>query len=74
MRGLQGQIKALEQKIGTLQVTRICKGDGGRQRRVEVDAMLHDGQEGHVREQSSLEEYQAGTERVERFMKNAAEG
>lgn len=77
MRGLQGQIKALEAKIGALEMPRAVSGDGsesGGKRREEIDALANEERGAAPGEKPSLNEYQAGAERVERFMEEAARG
>jgi type IV secretion system protein VirD4 len=75
MRGLQGQIKALEAKIGALEVPRAVSNEGsddGGKRREEIDGLANEEQGAVSGEKASLDEYQAGAERVERFMEEAA--
>lgn len=75
MRGLQGQIKALEAKIGLLEMPRAVSGDGsesGGKRREEIDALANEERGPASGEKPGLGEYQAGAERVERFMEEAA--
>ncbi len=75
MRGLQGQIKALEAKIGALEVPRGTADnalEGGGKRRDEIEELASGSQNAQSDEQASLGDYQAGTERVERFMEEAA--
>ena len=77
MRGLQGQIKALEAKIGVLEVPKAISGDGserGGKRRDEIDGLANEEWGAVSGEKASLDEYQAGTDRVERFMKDATQG
>ena len=77
MRGLQGQIKALEAKIGALEMPRAVSGDGsegGGKRRDEIEDLASGSQIAQSVDQASLGDYQAGTERVERFMEEAARG
>jgi type IV secretion system protein VirD4 len=77
MRGLQGQIKALEAKIGALEVPRGTADnalEGGGKRRDEIEELASGSQNAQSDEQASLGDYQAGTERVERFMEEAARG
>ena len=77
MRGLQGQIKALEAKIGTLVVPRETAREGsdnGGKRRDEIENLESSSQNVQSGEKASLGDYQAGTERVEKFMEEAARG
>ena len=77
MRGLQSQIKALEAKIGALEVPRGAADDdfeGGRERRDEIEELASGSQNAQSRDQAGLGDYQAGTERVESFMEEAARG
>lgn len=77
MRGLQGQIKALEAKIGALEVPRGAADDalaGGGKRRNEIEDLASGSQNAQSDDQASLGDYQAGTERVEKFMEEAARG
>ncbi|MCY4291091.1 MAG: hypothetical protein OXC72_04955 [Roseovarius sp.] len=77
MRGLQGQIKALEAKIGALEVPRAVSNggsDGGGKWREEIDGLANEERGAVSGEKASLDEYQAGTDRVERFMKDATQG
>ena len=72
MRGLQGQIKALEAKVGALEVPREPAGGG--KRRDEIEDLTSSNQNAQSDNKASLGDYQAGTERVERFMEEAARG
>jgi type IV secretion system protein VirD4 len=77
MRGLQGQMKALEAKIGALEVPRETAGDGfdgGGKRRDEIENLASDSENSQLGDKASLGDYQAGTERVEKFMEEAARG
>lgn len=77
MRGLQGQIKALEAKIGALEMPRAVSGYGsesGGARREEIDALANEERGPASGEKPGLGEYQAGAARVERFMEEAARG
>ena len=77
MRGLQGQIKALEAKIGALEPPRAVSNegsDGGGKRREEIDGLANEEPGAVSGEKANLDEYQAGTDRVKRFMKDAAQG
>jgi type IV secretion system protein VirD4 len=77
MRGLQGQIKALEAKIGALEIPRAVSNEGsddGGKRREEIDGLANEERGAVSGEKPSLGEYQAGVERVERFMEEAARG
>ena len=77
LRGLQRQIKALEAKIGLLEMPRAVSGEGpesGGKRRDEIDALANEDPGAASGEKPSLGEYQAGAERVERFMEEAARG
>lgn len=70
MRGLQGQIKALE-------VPREVLGDGfqsGGKQREEIGELVSEKREVSSGDTPSFGEYQAGTEKVERFMEEAANG
>ena len=76
MRGLQGQIKALEAKIGALEVPGVVSDDGfkgGGKRREEIDDLASAERGVTPGDQPDLGEYREGTERVERFMGEAAE-
>lgn len=71
MRGLQGQIRALEQKIGAMQVPSGKKAKP--ERRSEINAMATDdasSEEPHP--VSSAEAYQEASERVDQFLERAA--
>ena len=72
MRGLQGQIRALEVKIGALEAPREIAGGG--KRRDEVEDLTSESQNSQSGDKASLGDYQAGTERVEKFMEEAARG
>jgi len=75
MRGLQGQIKVLEAKIGALETPREISGEGNeidRKRREEIEALTNEEWGAATGEKPGLNEYQAGAERVERFMEEAA--
>ena len=72
MRGLQGQIRALEVKIGALEVPREIAGGG--KRRDEVEDLTSESQNSQSGDKASLGDYQAGSERVEKFMEEAARG
>jgi type IV secretion system protein VirD4 len=72
MRGLQGQIKALEAKIGALEVPREIAGGG--KRRDEIEDWTSESQNSQLGDKDSLGDYQAGTERVEKFMEEAVRG
>ena len=77
MRGLQGQIKAPEAKIGALEVPKadsVDGSEGGGKRRDEIKDLASSSQIEQSVEPASLGDYQAGTERVERFMEEAARG
>ena len=77
MRGLQGQIKALEAKIGALEVPSAVSSDGsggGGKRRDEIEDLASGSQIAGAGDKASLGDYQAGTQRVERFMEEAARG
>ncbi len=74
MRGLQGQIKVLEKKIGALEVPRAAPGDGsegGGKRREEIDEIVSSEKKAQTDFKLSSSDYQAGTERVERFIEAA---
>jgi len=76
MRGLQGQIKALEVKVGALEMPKFAPGDGadgGGGRREEIDDLANEGRGMASGDKPSLDEFQVGTERVERFMNEAAQ-
>jgi len=72
MRGLEGQIKALEAKIGALELPRETTSDG--KRRAEIENLASGSQNPQSGDKASLGDYQAGTERVEKFMEEAARG
>lgn len=72
MRGLQGQIKALEAKIGALEVPGETAGGG--KRRYEIENLASGGQNPKSGDKASLGDYQAGTEKVEKFIEEAARG
>ena len=77
MRGLQGQIKALEAKVGAIEVPKDVPAsglEGGGKRREEIDDLVSERREATSDDKPSLGEYQAGTDRVERFMKGATRG
>lgn len=75
MRGLQGQIKALEAKIGALEMPKAVSGgsEGGGKRRDEIEDLASGGRGEQLAEQSELGDYQAGTARVERFLEQASD-
>ncbi len=71
MRGLQGQIRALEQKIGAMQVPSEKKTKPAR--RSEIEVMVTD--DASAEEQGlvpAAEAYQEASERVDQFMERAA--
>ena len=71
------QIKALEAKIGALELPTGAADDafeGGGKRRDEIEELASGSQNAKSDDQASLGDYQAGTERVERFMEEAARG
>jgi len=77
MRGLQGQIKALEAKIGGLEMPKETAGAGSAgagKRRDEIGDLASGSQNAQSGDKASLGEYQAGTEKVEKFMEEAARG
>ena len=74
MRGLQGQIKALEAKIGALELPSAVSGDRSEvegKRREEIDDLATEERRVASDDEPSLGDYRAGTERVERFMEEA---
>ncbi len=76
MRGLQGQIKALEAKIGALEVPKevpVGGPEGGGKRREEIEEMTSGARGAQLAEQPELGDYQAGTTRVERFLEQASD-
>ena len=75
MRGLQGQIKALEAKIGAFEVPKVVSGDGSAGKgkwREEIDDMTGEERKKTSGEKPSLGEYHAGANRIEQFMKDAS--
>lgn len=77
MRGLQGQIKALEAKIGALESSKVVSGNGsggGGKRRDEIEDLANEERGPASGEKPSLGEYKAGAARVERFIEEAARG
>jgi type IV secretion system protein VirD4 len=75
MRGLQGQIKALEAKIGALEVPMdvpASSPESGGKRREEIEELASGSQSAQPGDQASLGDYQAGTGRVDRFMEEAS--
>jgi type IV secretion system protein VirD4 len=77
MRGLQGQIKALEAKIGALEVPgELAKkvGSGGGKQREEIEELVAGSQNAPSAAQASSGDYQVGTERVKKFMEDAVLG
>lgn len=71
MRGLQGQIRALEQKIGALQVSSEKKSKPAR--RSEIDAMVtEDARTEESQPVTDVGAYQEASERVDQFMERAA--
>lgn len=79
MRGIHGQIKALEEKIGALQISNDfvqpeerAGGNGGGNRRKEIDEMVSGRREDAPKEHPDLEDYKDGAERVDRFLENAS--
>lgn len=71
MRGLQGQIKAMEQKISALQVP--ARGDKKGARRPEVQALIISGKENHTGVTPDVGAYQNATARVDQFLEKAAD-
>ncbi len=69
MRGLQGQIKALEQKVGTLQVT--SGGDRSGSRRPEIEGLVTAGKDDQPDASLDVQEYQNATVRVDQFLEKA---
>lgn len=77
MRGLQGQIKALEAKIGELELPKVVPvggSAGGGKLREEVEDLVSEQRKVTSDDTPSRGEYQAGTDRVERFLEEAARG
>jgi len=77
MRGLQGQIKALEAKTGALEVPKWVAKDaleGGQTRREEGSDLTNAKLAEKPGGLPDSVEYREGTERVEKFLKNAARG
>lgn len=71
MRGLQGQIRALEQKIGAMQVSSGKKKNPAR--RSEIDAMApEDASPEEPQPVPDVGAYQEASERVNQFMERAA--
>jgi len=70
MRGLQGQIKALEQKIGTLQVTSAGEKRGSR--RPEIESLVTEGNDDQPDGSPDVQAYQMATARVDQFLEKAA--
>ena len=69
MRGLQGQIKALEQKVGALQVP-VCEARMGT-RRPEIEALKADGRGDQPAATPDAQAYQSATARVDQFLEKA---
>ena len=69
MRGLQGQIKALEQKIGTLQVT--SGGERSGSRRPEIEGLVTAGNDDQPDAPPDVQGYQKATARVDQFLEKA---
>lgn len=73
MRGLQGQIHALEQKIGAMQVSTGKKAKPAR--RSEIDAMVtEDASVEKPQPVPAVEAYQDASARVDQFMERATDG
>ena len=71
VRGLQGQIQALEQKVGVMQVSSEKKAKPAR--RSEIDAMaIEDASTEEPQPVPAVEAYQEASERVDQFMERAA--
>ena len=71
MRGLQGQIKVLEQKIGALQMPVGEKRNGAR--RPEVKALITDEKGALPDAPTDVEAYQNTTARVDQFLEKVAD-
>lgn len=69
MRGLQGQIKALEQKIGALQVP--SGGDKSGSRRPEIEGLVTAGEDDQPDGSPDVQAYQNATARVDQFLEKA---
>jgi len=85
VRGLEGQIKALEAKVGALEVPRAArdvaarkKAKAGGGRRAEVEAMKDNrgkkAATSEPRPSPDTEAYQKGTRRLDQFLTEAAAG
>jgi type IV secretion system protein VirD4 len=70
MRGLQGQIKALEQKIGSLQVT--SDGEKSGSRRPEIEGLVTARKNDQPDASPDVQAYQNATARVDQFLEKAA--
>jgi len=69
MRGLQGQIKALEQKIGSLQVT--SDGEKSGSRRPEIEGLVTESKADQPVAPPDVQAYQKATARVDQFLEKA---
>ena len=69
MRGLQGQIKALEQKIGTLQVTSAGEMSGSR--RPEIESLVTESKADQPDASPDVHAYRNATARVDQFLEKA---
>jgi type IV secretion system protein VirD4 len=79
MRGLQGQIKALEAKVGALETPSSSRASqdrsgagAGSQRRSEIDDLVPSVAEAPRGGSPDVEDYQAGTARVDRFLEKVS--
>ena len=73
---LSRQIKALEAKIGSLEVPKEVPAEGSKssgKRREEIDDLVSEEREVSSDNMPTQGEYQAGTDRVERFIAGAAD-
>jgi type IV secretion system protein VirD4 len=69
MRGLQVQIKALEQKVGTLQVSSVDEKNGSR--RPEIEALVSASKDDQPDASPDVQAYQKATARVDQFLEMA---
>ena len=81
VRGLHGQIKALEAKVGALEFPKAQpeppeqkKAKSGAKRRAEIDAMEADSASEQTDAAPDAEAYRAGAERLDQFMGAATRG
>ncbi|SFU68083.1 Type IV secretory system Conjugative DNA transfer [Aliiroseovarius crassostreae] len=72
MRGLQGQIHALDQKIGSVQMSSGKKEKPAR--RSEIDALAAEDAGAEPQSVPAVEAYQDASARVDQFMERAADG